>query len=208
MKLFACATQADNNPSGFTIIESLMAIIVVAILMTAIAPVIVLSTATRIQARRIEVATQAAKSYINGVNSGNIPLPDVVTTTFDQVPAPTKLENLYCFDVDGGVCGKNPEGQDSNQDLRIQAFRTPGDRKSGFQMGLRVYRNDALKSGNPLKASTADKRVTQKVFTGGLGDVTAPLIELTTDISAANTSFTDFCSRLKNSANTSSECNR
>ena len=64
-----------SSNSGFTIIESLVAIIVVGILMTAIAPTIVLSVATRVQARRVEVATDAAQSYIDGVRSGTIEPP-------------------------------------------------------------------------------------------------------------------------------------
>ena len=44
--------------------------------MTAITPVIVLSVATRVQARRVEQATQAARSYIDGVQTGTIPKPE------------------------------------------------------------------------------------------------------------------------------------
>jgi prepilin-type N-terminal cleavage/methylation domain-containing protein len=69
-QLFPPETQ-----SGFTIIECLLAIILVSILLTAIAPVIALSVATRVQARRVEQATQAAKSYIDGVRAGKITPP-------------------------------------------------------------------------------------------------------------------------------------
>jgi prepilin-type N-terminal cleavage/methylation domain-containing protein len=63
------------SDSGFTIIESLVAILVAAILLAAIAPVLVLSTATRVQARRVELATQAAKTFIDGVRTGAIAAP-------------------------------------------------------------------------------------------------------------------------------------
>jgi prepilin-type N-terminal cleavage/methylation domain-containing protein len=63
-----------SNQSGFTIIECLLAIIIVGILMTAIAPAIALSVATRVQARRVEAGTQAAKAFINSVRSN--PNPD------------------------------------------------------------------------------------------------------------------------------------
>jgi prepilin-type N-terminal cleavage/methylation domain-containing protein len=43
---------------GFTIIESLVAIVIVGILMTAIAPVIILSVGNRVQARRVEVSNR------------------------------------------------------------------------------------------------------------------------------------------------------
>lgn len=65
-----------QKSNGFTIIECLMAILVVSILMTAIAPVITLSVGNRVQARRVELATQAARTYINGVASGAIEPPN------------------------------------------------------------------------------------------------------------------------------------
>jgi prepilin-type N-terminal cleavage/methylation domain-containing protein len=67
--------KTSSSDSGFTIIESLVAIIVVAVLLTAIAPVLVLSTATRVQARRVELAVQAARTFIDGVRSGTITAP-------------------------------------------------------------------------------------------------------------------------------------
>lgn len=87
--------SSQSSQSGFTIIESLMAIVVVGILMTAIAPVIVLSVATRVQARRVELATQAARTYIDGVKSGAI-LPPLHTVALDEVdetstPVPNKF---------------------------------------------------------------------------------------------------------------------
>ena len=74
--------------AGFTIIESLVAVIVLGILMTAIAPTIVLSTATRVQSRRIELATLAARGYIDGVSSGNIPAPPISKTKTNDVKVP------------------------------------------------------------------------------------------------------------------------
>jgi prepilin-type N-terminal cleavage/methylation domain-containing protein len=67
----------SSAESGFTIIESLVAIVVAAILLAAIAPVIILSTATRIQARRIELATQAAKTYVDSVRTKAIDPPNL-----------------------------------------------------------------------------------------------------------------------------------
>lgn len=65
----------SSKSSGFTIIECLLAIILVGIMMTAVAPVIVLSVATRLQARRVEQASQAARSYIDAVQTGTVPAP-------------------------------------------------------------------------------------------------------------------------------------
>jgi prepilin-type N-terminal cleavage/methylation domain-containing protein len=109
-------TQLLSTPptqSGFTLIEALLAIIIVSVLLVAIAPVIALSVATRVQARRVEQATQAARTYIDGVRSGQIEIPKArkrlveVTTNpitgksrftpkredFADVDAPTTLPN-------------------------------------------------------------------------------------------------------------------
>lgn len=108
-----------SSQSGFTIIESLMAILVVGILMTAIAPVIVLSVGNRVQARRVELATQAARSYVNWVKSKATEDPkhsvlldeiDEISTvppnkfnpqriSFAGVAAPTSLGSLTCTAV-------------------------------------------------------------------------------------------------------------
>jgi type II secretory pathway pseudopilin PulG len=50
-----------------------MAIIVVTVLMVAIGPVVAMSVAARVQARRVERASEAAKTYVDGVRSGAIP---------------------------------------------------------------------------------------------------------------------------------------
>ncbi|NES72920.1 MAG: prepilin-type N-terminal cleavage/methylation domain-containing protein, partial [Okeania sp. SIO2D1] len=53
LKNKAKQTNLQESEAGFTIIESLIAIIIVGILMVAIAPVIAFSAATRLQARRV-----------------------------------------------------------------------------------------------------------------------------------------------------------
>lgn len=89
-----------KTDGGFTIVESLLAIIIVGILMVGIAPIIVLSVGTRIQARRVEGATQAARTYIEGTRATSIQAPnnraylDLTNSTnttnqlFDSIPVP------------------------------------------------------------------------------------------------------------------------
>ncbi|MDF5735119.1 MULTISPECIES: prepilin-type N-terminal cleavage/methylation domain-containing protein [unclassified Nostoc] len=87
-------SQTSDEP-GFTIIESLVALLVVAILLTAIAPVIVLATATRVQSRRVELATQAAKTFIDGIRTGAITAPSAVTTlTAPTSDAPRRISDV------------------------------------------------------------------------------------------------------------------
>lgn len=67
-----------------------MAIVVLTVLLTSIAPMIVLSVATRVQARRVELATQAAWSYVDAVRAGQTEDPqhlvyiDTSTTTWTE----------------------------------------------------------------------------------------------------------------------------
>ena len=47
--------------AGFTLLESLMAVVVVSILIVSIGPMVALSTASRVNARRVDQATQAGR---------------------------------------------------------------------------------------------------------------------------------------------------
>ncbi|MEM1393439.1 MAG: hormogonium polysaccharide secretion pseudopilin HpsB [Cyanobacteria bacterium P01_H01_bin.150] len=208
------------NQSGFTIIESLVAIIVVGILMTAIAPTIVLSVATRVQARRVELAADAAKSYIDGARTGTIdvsilpndkelnkydaPKTGTLTCNKDNDYCTSPEKNLYCIDGDAdSKCTK-----DSSRDMIVQAFRYNSNStniEDGYSLGVRVYRADAFdrKKVKQLKA-LKDNVKKQSTFTGGTGltSVQTPLMEITTDVSNSST-FEDFCKRLKTDPNKS-----
>lgn len=72
------SSSSSANDSGFTLLESLMAIVILTIMLVGVAPFIVLATATRVQARRVEMATQAARAYIDGVRTGAIPPPNAM----------------------------------------------------------------------------------------------------------------------------------
>jgi prepilin-type N-terminal cleavage/methylation domain-containing protein len=112
---------------GYTIMESLVAMVIVAVLMSAVAPVIILSVGTRVQARRIELAAQAARSYIDAVRTRQLDPPkgfagdDMITanalTECSQVDDSGNLQycttaivdinrgQFYCVDNDGdGKC--------------------------------------------------------------------------------------------------------
>ncbi|MEH2403238.1 hormogonium polysaccharide secretion pseudopilin HpsB [Nostoc sp.] len=215
-----------SDESGFTIIESLIALLVVAILLTAIAPVIVLATATRVQSRRVELSTQAAKTFIDGIRTGAIIAPSTVITlaaptaaipaipavtgrpqdyliNITNMAAPTSVTSLYCFNKNGQL---NPPDCTSDlfyiQAARINFTTTETDSKklveAGYRLGIRVYRADA---DFPLTASTVDTKNTQTPFTGGLGSRKAPLIEMTTDIGNSTTTFQALCQRLGTATN-------
>jgi prepilin-type N-terminal cleavage/methylation domain-containing protein len=216
------AYYSKSRQGGFTIIESLVAIVVVSVLLAAIAPIIVLSVATRVQARRIEFATQAAKSYIDGVRTKQIEPPSAAsdtplkdfpvptnpgslncaansyctttgTTSTGTPPSPT---NLYCIDFDGDNTCKNS----STTDMVVQVFRNKTS-TTGYALGVRVYRANAFKSGITFKALKDSNVKQQQTFTGGtgLGNQQAPLVEMSTDITDTVPSYGDLCNRLQGS---------
>ena len=91
------------SESGYTMLEGLIAMVVAAATMSAIAPVVALSVGTRVQARRVELAAQAARSYIDAVRQGDIDPPKIALTdpegwsTVQGVKAPGELK---CKDTD------------------------------------------------------------------------------------------------------------
>ncbi|MBW4559885.1 MAG: hormogonium polysaccharide secretion pseudopilin HpsB [Mojavia pulchra JT2-VF2] len=137
---------SSSSDSGFTIIESLIGIVVVAILLAAISPVLVMSTAIRVQSRRIEKATQAASTFIDGVRTNSIKTPgeysndnkiplDPATAadprllednliSLTQMPVPdTKDDNdLYLFKKDGIICHTSEIGCTKNSDSPFEEF--------------------------------------------------------------------------------------
>ncbi|MGM3309363.1 hormogonium polysaccharide secretion pseudopilin HpsB [Anabaena sp. WFMT] len=206
----------DN--SGFTIIESLMGIVVVSILMAAIAPVLVMSTATRVQSKRVELAVNAAKTFVDGVRTGSIsaptkaisldPLDDTKTlrplsenlVTALTMPVPTASStDLYCF-KEGNIaattttaCKENPYRQFYIQAAQIKVKDADAD--NGYRLAIRVYRTD-INFSKTVKASNNATKSTASTVTASMGDAQVPLVEMTTDIANRNTSFKALCDRL------------
>ncbi|MEG3861714.1 prepilin-type N-terminal cleavage/methylation domain-containing protein [Microcoleus sp. herbarium12] len=198
-----CAQKAQPQDSGYTIIESLVAMVVVSVLMIAIAPVMAFSVATRVQARRVELATQAARAYIDALRTGAIkpgdkefPIPAGVK--LEEAPVAT-LGQTYCVDLDGGTCSNTTS---TNKAFRVQgAWLNPNAAtgaeltSKGYQLLVRVYRADSFVSGVTLRRPNGAK---QSVVTSGLGDKTIPVVEMSTEIPAIGTpSYKSILDRLK-----------
>ncbi|MEH2052338.1 hormogonium polysaccharide secretion pseudopilin HpsB [Nostoc sp.] len=226
-----------SNESGFTIIESLVAMLVVTILLAAIAPTIVIATATRVQSKRVELATQAARTFIDGVKTGAVTIPATTTaptgtlagnnllnTTSMPVPqTTTSLTSLYCVtkDTNNSLAITNPDcTSNTNKIFYIQAVRitatgsTPTDStglpKDGYRLAIRVYRSD-IDVTKTVYAGLSDSSINKKqnTFTGTLGNTQSPLVEMTTEIGSRNTSFNALCQRLAITGSTTSNttCN-
>lgn len=163
-----------STNSGFTLIESLVAAVVVGILLVSIAPMLVISTASRIQARRVDSANNLARDFADRLKAGVIPPfpPNVFTVdraidsyeivprydgTLNSISSVTKNITAYDGNGDGAFDGAN--------DFVIQAIRSP-DRipnsatvpnldantpanlrllqNGGYDALIRVYRGDAF----------------------------------------------------------------
>jgi prepilin-type N-terminal cleavage/methylation domain-containing protein len=183
---------------GYTIIESLVAMIVVSVLMIAIAPVMAFSVATRVQARRVELATQAARAYIDALRTGAIKPTDDrgFPATGNPTEPPTASTTLYCVDLD-----ENPLCSDtSKKDFYVQgvtqnAGNTLTD--TGYDLTVRVYRADAFSSPGTMKAEQ------QSVANSGLGDPKAPLVVMKTEIppttQGGSSPYRSLCDRIPGS---------
>lgn len=187
--------QKQNLPQsrdgGYTIIESLVAMIVVSVLMIAIAPVMAFSVATRVQAQRIELATQAARTYIDTLRTGASQSPNQTYTDPLEVPlAPANNNNLYCFKSEqtSDACGI------SKKDFYVQGIRSSGNKptETGYSLKVRVYRADA-----PFGSLTTGQ---QSVANSGLGDPKAPLVVMQTEIppttEGGSSAYRSLCTRL------------
>jgi type II secretory pathway pseudopilin PulG len=145
----------QSSESGYTILEGLMAILVVSALITMVGPVIAFSAGTRVQARRVELATQAAKTYMNAIRANpydknstintelvdgitNIAVPPAVTVANFGAPVGVDLNcpntnayctapaGLYCVDFDNLPANQPGCTNDSLSDMIIQPIRLQG----------------------------------------------------------------------------------
>jgi type II secretory pathway pseudopilin PulG len=123
IKLMKNNQQPTNPEAGYTILEAIIAILIVTVLMSVVAPVIGFSVGTRVSAKRIELASQAARSYMDWVKADtctqNIASatncgrsPERTTTTIENALAPpiTALNTActagkYC-DGTNGINGR------------------------------------------------------------------------------------------------------
>jgi len=203
-----------TSQDGFTLIESLVALLVAALLLTGIAPMVALSVAARVQSKRIDMATQAARTYIDGLRSGVFAPPDNYNANFAAtdlgVPAPVSLAVLSNNGNGNGTCF-NPKDPnvvkatdlkcDSTYSFVIQSFRD-GDSDStkaktaGYCLGIRVYRRDAFDGTAPTATEP-----TKTIFSASAGNKNYPLVVMRTEM-VNQTTFSDYEKRYKDSSGT------
>lgn len=152
-----------SAPLGFTIIEALVAMMIASIIMVGLSPLVVMSVSARVQARRIDLATQAARGYIDGLRGDAIDPPLRDDANFSDntgnlnlgIPSPRTLvagRGITCVDKNLNKVGCG----NTNKYLVIQSFRSPPKpttndlelvKKQGYCVGVRVYRADAFDAG-------------------------------------------------------------
>ncbi|MEG3891919.1 hormogonium polysaccharide secretion pseudopilin HpsB [Microcoleus sp. Z1_A1] len=206
-----------SQEAGYTIIESLVAMIVVSVLMIAIAPVMAFSVATRVQAKRIEMATQAATTYIEALRSEALkqgtkgfPAPSTTANQLEVNPAPTDINALYCIDIDKKDVTEKCE-TNSNQDFVVQGYyynnlpAATNPAKTGYSLIVRVYRASSFASGvgalttqRSIQVNAPNRQVQQGITTSGLGNLRAPLVEMRTEIGASDRqgAYNSLCTRI------------
>ncbi|MTJ23265.1 type II secretion system protein [Dolichospermum sp. UHCC 0352] len=191
------------NDSGFTIIEVLVGVVFIAILLVTISPVLVMSTAVRVQSKTTEKAVQAAKTFINGVSNNSISAPTKVITETPNtpinletaMPVPQQTDtDLYFFKKDSTITACNPISTcqpDQNSpfdEFYIQAaqIKPAGTKTSdGYRLAIRIYREDLDFDQTILGSRTG----------GILVNKQAPILITTVEISGSTT-FGSLCSRL------------
>lgn len=166
-------TRSANPEAGFTLVECIMAIVVLGIVGAAIAPMLVISVATRINSQKSEQALQLAQGEIDRVRvlmergeGDSVEMPPATgdNSEVDSVSAPDTLEaaladidavtDARAIDIDG----------DTESDFAIQSYTTKTDYEDGlpqvFDLGVRVYDARAFTSGESLGTDEASLTLT------------------------------------------------
>ncbi|NEP19267.1 MAG: hypothetical protein F6J97_20620 [Leptolyngbya sp. SIO4C1] len=179
-----------------------MAIAVIAITTAVIAPVMLVSVATRVQSQRAEQALQVAQGEIDRVRLvvernatygdpelGIASVPSTTTTELTQVSFPTAVQASY--DLAQPRVSKGIDiDSDGTNDFAVQTFRMEGEpdtagRPVSFDLGVRVYPYAAVESGRantiePVRIGLSSSNVND--------NIEGPLVVLYTKITKSDES--------------------
>ena len=202
--------QRSPSQQGYTILEGLMAVVVVSVMLLAIGPVIAFSVGTRVQAKRVELATQAGKGYIDWVKAApdanaikeRAPKQTAITApatgdltsdcTSKDGYCTTTDKKLYCVNLDETAgCQTN-----SPVDMVVQPIITKvtdaTKPENGYGMQVRVYRANSFAPGVTLQSPTKSDSLT----TNALGNRGLPLVMMKTEVLPSGATFEDLRKRL------------
>lgn len=192
------APKSEN--SGLTLIECLVAIVVIAASIAVITPAVVVAVATRVQSQQAEQAFQVAQAEIDRVKlivdrGGDYTLniaevANTVSTAGEfeaEVDPPDTLDALdaspFTYSTTSTATKPVDVNEDGVTDFAVQIFRTEGETSGSqlvaFDMGVRVYRASAVEA-NPDDLTTDQAALK---FTSGEGEGgTRPLAVIYTTV--------------------------
>lgn len=166
----ALLCKSKGSQQGLSMLECLVAIVVVTAVISAITPPIMLSVATRVQSRRAEQARQLAQAKMDEVRrlveTGNYNSNDLNRIAPAFVGGTGRICNVsvpfdrarQAVDIDRGA-DSNPNNQ-NRPDFWVQAFRNEGiidpntNRPVAFDLGVRVYRFYEGQTPNQIKRAS------------------------------------------------------
>ncbi|WP_196358134.1 prepilin-type N-terminal cleavage/methylation domain-containing protein [Nodosilinea nodulosa] len=151
-----------QGQQGLTLIECLVAIIIVGLVASAIAPALVISVATRVQSQKAEQALELAQSEIDRVrllverseaNTSNLPPSTTITGTNPDSRVAEVAGPDYGTPVASATTAFQTRSATLNgNQFAVQVYRTPGKFVGSvpvtFGMGVRVYDYDAVLTGS------------------------------------------------------------
>ncbi|NJO41733.1 MAG: type II secretion system protein [Cyanobacteria bacterium CRU_2_1] len=169
------AGKANSSQQGLTLLECLMAVAVMALTIVAVAPPLVIASATRVQTRRAEQALQVAQAEVDRIRALVVrddhrrnKLPAVVDVDALRTYVPSTISNLVkspdqeCNIYPGTSLPSRDEAVqvdidgDCGADFFMQVIRTEGrtsiaedsgqQRPSGFDLAVRVYSSVAARN--------------------------------------------------------------
>lgn len=195
------SASPSTGEEGLTLIECLAAIVVVGLIGAAIAPVLVLSVATRVQSQKSEQALKVAQSEIDAIRvllerggddltGANFPpvaagfADDAVTTALGPDAVTNDPDN---YDADYTRARPLDIDDDGTFDFAIQSYRTAGEEIDSlpvaFTLGVRVYDYRAVEAAR----GNLDTRQASIGLTSSEGDrALQPLATLYTAMSVSD----------------------
>jgi prepilin-type N-terminal cleavage/methylation domain-containing protein len=150
-------SRSSGFTSGFTLIESLVAIIIIAITIVSVTPPILWATGTRVQNRRAEQATQLAQGEIDrirtGIERGDFAvgdLPAEVGTTYspDNAAAPTGIDLTRLRSVKPS-CNPATSGPPPALATNVMPVDTDPDGTCKPEFYVQVFRGKGITLGTP-----------------------------------------------------------
>lgn len=182
-----------SNEEGLTLIECIVALVVIALTIGSVTPALVIAVATRVQSQKAEQAIEVAQSEIDAVRTlmerggyGVVDLPQAVAGLEDNPTLNPSIEDhpgplsgttqptatAYAALPTNEVREVDVDG-DGEVDFGIQVYRTPGEADINnlpvaFTMGVRVY--DIRAVNDPAAATNLDIDEARIGNTGGDGE--------------------------------------